>query len=387
MSISILFVYINRFKDYPILYEYCTQLQSKGNQVYYLGISEKEEHFIDSSGVEVFHISKERLKSKLHLAILFAQLRNKVKPDLVHVFHFRWSILLPLVTFLATRFVLDVRTVHVVNKSGKHSFLTPLKNRLTWFESLFFVNGIALTEEIRKMLSPSFKKIPIIPLGANLSKLRPPVGDDVKLDLRKQLGIPVDKVIFIYSGTINPIRQIDVLVNAFEKLSLRTDRAFLIIAGNDIDSANTLEELKTLASSLKIQDRILFTGFVKYDLLIQYYHASDIGLCYIPQVSYFDIQPPTKLFEYMAAELLTISTDTTVARTIISDGVNGLLSNADAVSFSQCMFLALTDCQPVAKRFVKEAQVTVKSYGWEFIIRNYLIPYYKSVGLKCISDN
>ena len=382
MENRILFVYINKFKDYSILYEYCTILQSKGNQVYYLGISDEEEHYQDSSGVIVYHAKRSDVKSRYSFSKYFNYLLKKLKPELVHVFQFRGCMLLPLGSFFSSTFVLDVRSVHVVSKNGKHSILTPLKNRLTWFESLFFVNCIALTNEIKRMLMPSFRSIPIIPLGANISKFSPSNSTMKKQEVRTLLGLPEDSQILLYSGTINPIRRIHLLIESFKLVTTKTNNLYLIIAGHDADNPDTLTELKELSIKLMVENQILFTGFLQYDKLIQYFMASDIGLCYVPQVPYFDKQPPTKLFEYLAADLIAISTKTTVAQSIIEDGVNGFLEEDGVEKYASSIFKVVNMQSEERQQVIDASKIMLEKHSWNYIIETHLCQYYLELGLK-----
>lgn len=382
MANSILFVYINKFKDYPILYEYCTQLQAKGNQVYYIGIADNEENFIDVSGVNITHLSRENLKSALQIAAKVNLHIKRINPDLIHVFHFRWCFLLPLLSGFSYQFILDVRTVHIANKEGKHSLLSPLKNKLTWFESLFYKNCIALTSEIKKILTPSLAPIPIIPLGANPSKFMRLDDSTEKTRSKKKLDISNGKLVFLYSGTLCPTRKINLLIKAFKEVTLHTDNVHLIVVGHHKDDPNTLKHLIKLTEELNLVNYVTFTGFVQYDELIRYYQASDIGLCYIPQVPYFDEQPPTKLFEYMAAGLVVIGTRTTAVTQVMVDNVNGYLANDTVEDFSACMTRVLATFSRDQSRIVACADDTLKRYNWKYIVETYLYPHYLILGLQ-----
>jgi glycosyltransferase involved in cell wall biosynthesis len=378
---QIFFVYVNKFKDYPILYEYCSILHARGNAIHYFGISDRAEEYTDVTGVRVTHLNRAEVKSPVQFARAIARFVKKDKPDAVHVFQFRWCFLLPLFSMFSTRFILDVRSVHVVGKSGKHSVLTPLKNRLTWIESLFYTKTFALTSGIKRILTPSFSKIPVIPLGANLEKLRPVDVNTRRQKIRQQLKLKSTTIVFIYSGTINPIRRIDLLIEAFKTLSHRIDDIHMVIAGEDKDNSNMVDILKTQTGKLGIGTKVSFTGHLAYDTLINFYHASDIGLCYVPQVRYFDLQPPTKLYEYIAAGLLTISTSTSAAREIIKEGVNGFLARDTPQEFADKMFEVVDNHWEDRLKIVATAYQTIEKYNWEYIIDNYVQEEYKLLRL------
>lgn len=378
MSKRIAFVYINPFKSYPILYEYCTGLKKLGFEIYYIGIGESNESFIDDSGVHVTHINKTTTASRWEFARLVQRNLRSIKPDLVHVFHFRWCFLLPVAALFSNRFLLDVRTVHVANRKGKYTATAPLKNALTWFESKFFRHAIALSPAIRKMLQPSFKKIPVIPLGANLSTFNPTGKAAIRTTMRSALGLNGAETVFLYAGTLSPARRIDVILHAFNKLCKNNEEVFLVIAGDDKDNPDTLTDLKRLSGSLGISGKLLFTGFLSYDELVRYSLASDAGLCYIPQTPFYDYQPPTKLFEYMAADLVVIATRTKANEQIISDNVNGYLCNDNADDLCACMKKAAETDIKTRTEITLAAQQSIKNYSWDYIVANYLCGYYNT---------
>lgn len=378
MSNRILFVYINPFKSYPIIYEYCTGLQKLGYEVHYIGLAESNEQFISEEGVKVFHFNKNEIHSKWQFALMVKRTIINIRPELVHIFHFRWCFLIPLLSFFSPKFLLDVRTVHVANAAGKYTATAPLKNGITWFESQFFRHAIALSPAIRKILLPSYKKIPVVPLGANLQKFNPPGKAAKRAATRSRLGFTDREIVFIYTGTLNPARKIDVSIRAFALVSKKNEAVRLIIAGDDKDNSATLGRLKDLANELELSGKILFTGFLAYDALVEYSLAADIGLCYIPQTPFYDHQPPTKLFEYMAAGLVVIATGTSANREIVVDGVNGYICNDSKNELADCMEKSALEFHSRSGELTGKAHETIKNYSWDYIVESHLNRYYKT---------
>lgn len=378
MSNRILFVYINPFKSYPIIFEYCIGLQKLGYEVHYIGLAESNEQFISEEGVKVFHFNKNEIHSKWQFALMVQRTIADIQPDLVHIFHFRWCFLIPLVSLFSPKFLLDVRTVHVANAAGKYTATAPLKNGITWFESQFFRHAIALSPAIRKILLPSYKKIPVVPLGANLQKFNPHGKAAIRATTRSKLGFTDREIVFIYAGTLNPARKIDVSIQAFALVSKKNEAVRLIIAGDDKDNSATLGRLKDLSNELGLSEKILFTGFLAYDVLIEYSLAADIGLCYIPQTPFYDHQPPTKLFEYMAAGLVVIATGTSANREIVADGVNGYICNDGKKELADCMQKAALEFRSRSIELTRKAYESIKNYSWDYIVSNHLNRYYKT---------
>jgi glycosyltransferase involved in cell wall biosynthesis len=90
-----------------------------------------------------------------------------------------------------------------------------------------------------------------------------------KIDLRKELGLPPDKVVILFSGKlISKKRPMD-LLRAFERA--RSDKKYLIFLG---DGA-LRKELESYAKKNNIRD-IFFAGFCGQRELPKFYAASDI---------------------------------------------------------------------------------------------------------------
>ncbi len=375
---KICFIYNNRFGEYPILHEYCTTVSNKGYEVYYIGVSSTPDEFISQEGISVTHIIHQ---SPISSAQAICTKIKKINPDLIHVFHFRWCFLIPFLYGSRKSFLLEVRTVHVANKKGKHSSLSFLKNRLTWLENFFYSNTIALSTDIRKMLRPSRRNIPIIPLGANTKKLQPSDKIQRRERSRNNMGIPFSDKVYIYSGTLSSIRKIDNIIISFTNAELHK-KAWLIIAGDDKDDPNSLIKLKEQAKDLNASSRIIFTGFIHFNELVDLYLASDIGVCYIPQTKFFDLQPPTKLFEYLAAGLIVIATNTTADRAIIEDNVNGYLCEDNVEDLAKTMLQTVNEDEKKIISIKTNGFATVEKYSWNNIIEHYLLPFYDKIIIK-----
>jgi glycosyltransferase involved in cell wall biosynthesis len=376
---KIVFVYRYKYKDYPIIVEYCSFLERTGYQVFYIGLTSIDEVFY-SGQTQVQHINAGRFRNPVQEASFVLNLINAINPDLVHVFQYRGCAFLPLLSKFQYPFLLDVRTVNVGNRKGKYSKLTFLKNRLTWLESLFYKDKIALTGEIKKILLPNWRPIPIIPLGANKRALNPVDKKEIRRAIRAQYGIrPQDKVL-LYCGTLNPGRRVGTILQAVQKVFSRMPGVYLFIIGNDVNPESLLG-LQQLAQELEIADRVFFTGQIAYEQVVTYYCAADIGLCFIPQTSFFDQQPPTKLFEYMMAGLLVVGTKTRAQTQIIQHGVNGFLCEDSVDSLSEAIQMVLCQQEDVLEDISRNGFVSVDNYNWEQILGTQLLPIYKQLSV------
>ena len=107
-----------------------------------------------------------------------------------------------------------------------------------------------------KAMGVSEDKIEIVPNGIDLSDYEnlPERGA-----FRRKYSIRHDEKVVSYIGRLHKSKGIDLLVKAFADVSKELDDVKLVIVGPDDGCQPALEEL---IESLKVNDKVLFTGFV-----------------------------------------------------------------------------------------------------------------------------
>ena len=91
----------------------------------------------------------------------------------------------------------------------------------------------------------------------------------------------------------------------------------------------------------------------------------------VPITSYYDCQPVTKTYEYIASGLFTIATQTYANKQIINDGLNGVLIDDTAGAFCESLIFVKKHLKDIDKEKIRE---TLQRCGWEHIVVNYLVP-------------
>ena len=119
-------------------------------------------------------------------------------------------------------------------------------------------------------LGVSKDRIEIIPNGINLTEYTnlPERGS-----FRRKYSIRDEEKIVLYVGRLNKTKNIDLLIKAFADLSNELDNIRLVLVGPD---DRYISELEKNIQSLKLNDKILFTGFVSNDEKIAAYIDADI---------------------------------------------------------------------------------------------------------------
>jgi D-inositol-3-phosphate glycosyltransferase len=117
-------------------------------------------------------------------------------------------------------------------------------------------------------------RVAVIPLGVDLDRFRP----TDKAQARAHLGFSNERII-LFVGRIEPLKGVDILLNAAAMLESDVECSVLVVGGDDA-SASRVGELRDLARDLGIEHRVAFLGAVDHEKLPEYYNAADV--CVVP---------------------------------------------------------------------------------------------------------
>ena len=158
------------------------------------------------------------------------------------------------------------------------------------------------------------QKIKVIPAGVNLDTFKP-VNQSIA---RQRVGIH-EKQVILYVGRIEPLKGIDVLLEAAALLDRSDDIRVLIVGGSPGNNAE-LGRLKALTTELGIESMVTFTGAIKQNKLPDYYSAADV----------FVLPSHSESFGLAALEAMACGVPVVVSRvgglkTFIDNGETGYL--------------------------------------------------------------
>jgi glycosyltransferase involved in cell wall biosynthesis len=383
----VLFPYPREFGFFPDIYEYVTLLREFGIDAFYVGKMDAMQKEIPSYA---FHTS-ERDMNNQDFVRFASEIVDKIDPDLVHVFHFRSSGLLPFRNrhHPHTKWLMDVRTVHVLNRNHSIDPFFPLKDRITWLETQAYDRILALTPEIKKRMWPSLKPVQIVPLGASWERFNPPNQDVLRRITRARLGISDDAPVILYAGSLSPTRKLCRVIDAFARVLTQHPETRLVVVGGEVGKAPDedafIRVLKHQAGELGINKNVLFVGRRPYPDMSPFYTMADIGISYMPLGTPHQYQPPTKVIEYMMAGVLVVSNQTPAIRALIADEINGLLCGDEVEQLADGLSKALTLLFPQNRQHLQEikaaARNSMRNRDWRIIVRDHLIPLY-----NCLCD-
>ena len=178
----------------------------------------------------------------------------------------------------------------------------------------FVVSTEREKEDIVRFYRTPSHKLQVIPAGVDLELFRP--GD--KAQARRMLGLS-EKRVMLYVGRIEPIKGLDILVNAVALLEEIGDTKLLVVGGRPGEDEE-LDRLKHLVANLGIADMVTFTGAVPQSELPTYYSAADV----------FVLPSYSESFGLVALEAMACGIPVVASRvggpsTFVKDGETGYL--------------------------------------------------------------
>lgn len=212
------------------------------------------------------------------------------------------------------------------------------------------------------------EKLVVAQNGVELERYR---DSGSQKDIRKQLGLPLDKKIVCYAGNIYEGRGIEELIEVAHRLS---ETLFLIVGGLDED----VNRYKRIAESKDLQNFNL-VGFVPHTVVSLYLQASDVLVMpYTTKMTIKggtkaqDFTSPIKLFEYMAAARPIVATSIASVKEVLVDGVNSVLVDPDSTDSLYLGIKKVLDDGRLAEKISNKARVDIKKYSWEERVKKIL---------------
>lgn len=117
--------------------------------------------------------------------------------------------------------------------------------------------------------------------GINIEKFNNSRRNSFRKENRVRYGISEIDFVFIYCGRIAPIKNIDLILNAFLELTEEISDIKLVIVGSaDKDNYGDVSYQKKLHQmvAVKNQNKVIFTGFISQEHLPEIYSIADCGV-------------------------------------------------------------------------------------------------------------
>jgi phosphatidylinositol alpha-1,6-mannosyltransferase len=232
---------------------------------------------------------------------------------------------------------------------------------------------IAVSSYTGKYLIKHYKidsgKVKIIPNGVDPKRFFPKTPSE---SVVKKLGIK-HKIVLLTLARLEKRKGHDLIVRAVHQLKDEFPELVYVIAGSDNNSFAM--ELKELSTGLGISERIIFSGFVENEELIDFYNTCDI---YLMTSRFLDKIGDSEGFgitflEANACEKPVIGSKSGGIVDAIEHDVNGLLVNSDAVDEIVESIKTLINQPSLREELGKNGRKRIlQTYNWTSITKRIL---------------
>lgn len=249
-----------------------------------------------------------------------------------------------------------------------HGF--PEYRRWYWKFAMQKMAGIIVTniwkaEQLRKLFNVPSEKILIAPNGFDPAHFQ--IKDDT-MTLRKELDLPQDRPIVMYTGHLYGWKGAGVLLKTARSYQLPVtsyNPLFVFVGGTPWDIERFREEAKGL-------NNVLIVGHKPHDQIPRYLKAADVlvlpnsakeGTARMIKFSKFDTSP-IKMFEYMASGVPIIASDLPSLKEILNERNSVLVEPDNPEALKEGIQKVLGD-KNLAKSISEKALEDVQGYTWE----------------------
>jgi len=198
-----------------------------------------------------------------------------------------------------------------------------------------FVQSCQMQKEIANHGIPMSKITPV-PMGVDTEVAIPECiqpTDDRRLEGRR---------VVVYLGTLDPLRQIDVLLHMLVHVRDIVPEILLVLVGDTTDDQHR-KWLKQEAVRLGVSDLVYWTGWLEATVAWQYVRSAEVGLSPIPRGYLLDMGSPTKAVEYMALGLPVLVNDNPDQVQVVAESGAGLCVRLEPSIFAEALARLLND--------------------------------------------
>ena len=270
---------------------------------------------IHLNNINVIYISRKGNIAARNLRFIKDVIQEIKKGYSIHfIKYFRGCSLIKLI-YPRKTFLLDIRSSIIQGSPfWRLSF-----NLMIKIEANCFQHISAISENLVKSLGLP-KRTFILPIGA-----------DTICSHKKNF----DTLHLLYVGTLFN-RKIDQTIKGFSKF-YHNYKDKIHICYTVVGSGQTSEEeekLKDLVKQNQVTSAVNIAGSIPHDRLKTFFENHNIGISYIPKTDFFNVQPPTKTFEYLLSGMPVLATNTLENKLVINR-YNGVLIDDNAEAFYQ----------------------------------------------------
>lgn len=348
---KILMVSCSQFGYHTDMTKYCEYLE-KDYDIYYFS-QFQENKIIEDGNITTYYFKRKGKKflGRIEYLKVLKKYIKDIEPDYIIVDYFLLS---SLINFISKKSIniLDFRTGSI----SKNNIVRNIKNYIMHIEAKTYRNVIVISQGLKDKLKLNSINTKVIPLGADAQ-----VEDEfLKTEFKESLNL-------LYVGVLTGRKILDTLkgFNIFiNKYKDKVDCKYSIIGyGKNKEDE---EEIINYINENHLEKYVHFYGRIENSMLKKHFYENNIGVSYVPLYDYYQVQPPTKTFEYLKNGMICIATDTIENRRVINDK-NGVLIQDNPEAFFKGIEVIYKNIKSYSRY---EINKSVDEYSWSNIVNN-----------------
>lgn len=158
---------------------------------------------------------------------------------------------------------------------------------------------------IRDYLNLPKENFQVVRNGIKQEQFKKILNKEDKNELKQKYNIKEDDKVLIFTGRIVPGKGIKELIEALHNVKYKQYKMLIVGSALNEIEAKTQYQLEVEKAIDKIKDRVIFTGFIKYEKIPKLYKIADIAT--LPSV--LDDSAPLTIIEALTCGLPIITTD------------------------------------------------------------------------------
>lgn len=208
-------------------------------------------------------------------------------------------------------------------------------------------------------------RVHVVANGVSLERFAPAAAENAARLGRLK---PEGEATVGFLGTLKPWHGLATLVEAWALLRRHKPAVKLLIVGDGPE----YESVKNRIDALGLSDGVTFSGAVQPDEVPQWLAKMDIAVAPYPNMEHFYFSP-LKIYEYMAAGIPVVATHVGHLDSVVSDGLNGVLVEAENPKEMATAMASLLDDPERLRRMGQAARQTAENgHGWNAVVSRIL---------------
>lgn len=190
-----------------------------------------------------------------------------------------------------------------------------------------------------------------------------PVAADTKAQLRRQLQLPADDFVIVYSGRLSAEKGLTDLLDGFAKAAAQPGMRLVLVG----DGAQRKELEARVAAQPDLAGRVTFTGRVTPDTVPLWLRAADAFALVSPNEGF-----SCALSEAMATGLPSVVSDIPANTQLVQDGIHGFTAGVGDIDGIARALTRLREDQEARQRMsIAARQEIVTKYSTDCVVDIY----------------